>query len=100
MREAQALKEKVDAARQKEAMLKKRIQPWLDEAFMASSNIEGMLTHKQVASEPRKAMKSNIYTSVARIEWVKQMADDFFAMVSEAQKFLNDLSANISTPAK
>ena len=45
MREAQALKAQVDAAHQKEAMLKERIQPWLDEAFVVTANIEGKLAH-------------------------------------------------------
>lgn len=41
MRDAEALKAQVDMAQQKEEVLKERIQPWLDEAFMVSSNIEG-----------------------------------------------------------
>ena len=45
MREAQVLKAQVDAAWQKEAMLKECIQPWLDDAFTVSTNIDGNFAH-------------------------------------------------------
>ncbi len=47
MREAETLKEQVDAARQKEALLKVRIQPWIDEAFTIMADIEGKLAQMQ-----------------------------------------------------
>jgi len=37
----------VDATRQKEAGLKAHIQPWLEEAFMATTMIEGKLAKMQ-----------------------------------------------------
>lgn len=43
MKEAQALKEQVDVACQKEAVLKVRIQPWLEEAFTVTATINGKL---------------------------------------------------------
>lgn len=43
MREAQVLKAQVYATWQKEEVLKECIQPWLDEAFAVSTNIEGKL---------------------------------------------------------
>jgi len=43
MKKAQALKEQVDVARQKEVVLKAHIQPWLEEAFTATATIEGKL---------------------------------------------------------
>jgi len=84
MREAQALKAQVDVAQQKETGLKEHIQPWLDEALVVSSNIEGKLAHMQAASEPGQAMELDTDTLVARVEWVKQKVDDFVARVNEA----------------
>ena len=43
MQEAQALKEQVDTACQKEAGLKACIHPWLEEAFTVTTTIEGKL---------------------------------------------------------
>lgn len=37
---------------------------------------------------------------MAHVEWVKQMAVDFVARISEAQKLLNDLRAKIVIPSK
>jgi len=39
MQQAKALKEKVDTARHREAVLKVRIQPWIDEAFVITTTI-------------------------------------------------------------
>jgi len=44
MQQAKALKEQVDAARHREAVLKARIQPWIDEAFIITTTIECKLT--------------------------------------------------------
>ena len=44
MQQARALKEQVDAARQKEALLKVCVQPWIDKAFTITVDIEGKLT--------------------------------------------------------
>ena len=52
MREAQALQAQVDAMRQKEAGLKERIQPWIDEAFAVSTTIEGNIAHMQAVCDP------------------------------------------------
>lgn len=100
MREAQVLKAQIDAARQKEAILKECIQPWLDEAFAVSTNIEGNLAHMQVVYEPGKATETNIDASMARIEQVQQMVEDFVASVSEAQKLLNELCVKIAALAE
>lgn len=47
MQKAKALKEQVDTARHKEAVLKARVQSWIDEAFTMTTDIEGKLTHMQ-----------------------------------------------------
>jgi len=43
MQQAKALKEQVDAACHKEVVLKVCIQPWIDETFTTTVNIEGKL---------------------------------------------------------
>ena len=43
-----ALKEQVDVARQKEAVLKVHVQPWIDEAFHITANVEGKLKKMKV----------------------------------------------------
>lgn len=47
MQQAKALKEQVDATRQKEAVLKARVQPWIDETFTITVDIEGNLAQIQ-----------------------------------------------------
>lgn len=53
MQQERALKEEVDVARQKEALLKACIQPWINEAFTIMANIEGKLTQIQGLYAPR-----------------------------------------------
>ena len=79
-------------------MLKECIQPWLDEAFAVSTNIEGKLAHMQVVYEPGQVADTNAL--MARIERVLQMAEDFVSSVSEVQKLLNDLRVKIFAPAE
>jgi len=43
MQQARALKEQMDATRQKEALLKVCVQPWINEVFTIMANIEGKL---------------------------------------------------------
>lgn len=43
MRESQALKAQMDVARQKEERMKDRIQPWINEAFIISTMMEGRI---------------------------------------------------------
>ena len=45
MQQAKALKEQVDATQHKEAIIKARVQPWIDEAFTITTNIKGKLMH-------------------------------------------------------
>ena len=47
------MKEKVDVVRQKEAVLKAHVQPWIDEAFLITVNIEGKLTQMKVMHDLR-----------------------------------------------
>lgn len=43
IKKAKALKEQVDVARHKEAVLKACLQPWIDEVYMIKTSIEGKL---------------------------------------------------------
>lgn len=43
MQQDKALKEQVDVVRHKEVVLKACIQPWIDEAFVITTSIEGKL---------------------------------------------------------
>lgn len=44
LQEMKALKEQVDATQRKEAVLKARLRPWLEEAYVLTASIEGKLT--------------------------------------------------------
>jgi len=48
LQEVKALKEQVDAAQHKEAVLKARLGPLLDEAYLLTTSIEGKLASLQV----------------------------------------------------
>jgi len=45
MQQAKAPKEQVDVAQHKEVVLKACVQPWMDEAFTITTDIEGKLAH-------------------------------------------------------
>lgn len=47
LQEAKALKEQVDTTQHKEAVLKACFKPWLDEACMIMTTIEGKLASLQ-----------------------------------------------------
>jgi len=68
MREANDLKAQVDATRQKGVLLKKCIQPWMDEAFAVSTNIEGKLAHMQAASAPGETTELDTNASMTCTE--------------------------------
>jgi len=58
----------VDATRQKEAVLKARVQPWIDEAFLITIDIEGKLTHMKVMHALRQGFAPDNETSAKRVE--------------------------------
>ena len=47
LQEAKALKEQVDTAQHKEAVLKAYLKRWLDEAYLITTSIEGKLASLQ-----------------------------------------------------
>jgi len=46
-KQAKALKEQVDMTRHEEAVMKARVQPWIDKAFTITVEIKGNFTHIQ-----------------------------------------------------
>lgn len=44
LQQAKVLKEQVDVVWQKDAFLKVRVKPWIDEAFLITTKIEGKLS--------------------------------------------------------
>ena len=47
VQEAKALKEQVETAQHKEVVLKARLGPWLDEAYVLTTSIKGKLSSLQ-----------------------------------------------------
>lgn len=54
LQQAKALKDQVDAAIQKEAILKSHVQHWIDEAFLITADIEGKLAHMKAMHDLRQ----------------------------------------------
>jgi len=52
MKEAQAMKIPIDAALQKEAVIKECLQPWINEALVVSTTIERKVAHMQEEYAP------------------------------------------------
>lgn len=99
-REAQALKEQVDAACQKEVGLKARIQPWIKEAFTGTAMIEENLAQMQDTCALRQEGASNNDASESHTQLIKWTAKECVADINEAQKSLEGLCANITTLAE
>jgi len=76
MRGAQALKAEVDVTHQKEAMLKERIQPWLEEAFTVTTKIEGKLAQMHSVYALSQRIAPDNEGSEIRAQWVKQTAKE------------------------
>jgi len=67
---------------------------------MVSTAIECKVAHMQVEYAPVEATATETNVSVARVERVQQMAEEFAASTREAQKLLTDLCVKIVTPAE
>lgn len=68
IREAQDLKIQADAARQKEAVVKDRLQPWLDEAFAVSTTIERKVAHMQAEYATMETTETGTEVSATHVE--------------------------------
>jgi len=55
LQEAKALKEKVDATKNKEVVLKARLKPWLEKAYLIMASIKGKLATLQETQQKLQA---------------------------------------------
>jgi len=51
LKEAKQLKEQVDVVLHKEAVLRARLKPWLEEAYIVIGNVEGKLVTLQAMQQ-------------------------------------------------
>lgn len=72
MQQARALQEQVDATRQKEALLKARVRPWIDEAFTIMVDIEGELAQMQGLYTPRQGFDPHKESLEERMQQFQQ----------------------------
>lgn len=70
LQQAKALKEQVDATRQKEVVFKSHVQPWIDEAFLITVAIKGKLTQMKVLHALKQGFAQDIEYSALRIEQI------------------------------
>ena len=66
------MKEQVDAAHHKEVVLKARLKPWLDEAYMIMITIEGKLANLQETQQKLQANSAGPATKQL-VEEIKQV---------------------------
>jgi len=64
----------VDAALHKEAVLKVRLKPWLEESYMVIGNVEGKLASLQATQQKLQADSTRAVTEQTT-EDMKQAAD-------------------------
>jgi len=91
MREAQSLKEQVDAKCQKEVGLKPCIQPYLKEAFTVTTTIEGKLAQMQDTYVQRQWGAFDSDASESHTQLLHRIMEEFVVDVIEAQKLLDGL---------
>jgi len=100
MRETQALKEQVDTACQKEAVLKERIQPWLEEAFTVKTKIKGKLAQMQGIYALKQGIVPDNNASKIRTQLEWWIVDEYVTNLSEVQRLLDGLCVKITAPAE
>jgi len=61
----------VDVSWQKEAVLKECIQPWIYEAFLITTNIEGKLTQMKEMHALRQGVSLDSETLAKRVEQIQ-----------------------------
>ena len=91
---------KVDTTRQKEAVLKERIQPWIDEAFIITADIEGKLAQMKAMHALRQGVAPESESSAERVEQIQQTVDQCAADLRVAKEQLEGLHDKIVAPAK
>lgn len=79
LQQAKALKEQVDVARQKEAVLKACVQPWIDEAFLITVDIKEKLAHMKAMQDLRQGFDLDSYHLAEQAEQIQRMAEQCVA---------------------
>jgi len=95
MKQAKVLKKKLDAAQHKEVVLKVRVQPWIDEAFIFTTSIEAKLTQMQGMQEQVQGSSSATTVSEQCIQEVQQAAMQCTPNLAAGQAELGGLRAKI-----
>jgi len=93
------LKEQVDVAQHKEAVLKSCLKPWLDEAYAVMTSIEGNLVNLQATQQKLQVDSSGPMTEQL-VEEEKQATTQCTVEVAIKQVELGGLHANISAPSE
>lgn len=99
VQQAKKLLTQVEVAQKKEDILKTRLGPWLDEAYIISTNIQEKLVNFQ--STQQKIKQDSLGPAREQlVEQIKQTAMQSVAKLVVAQVELGDLRSKISTPAE
>ncbi len=99
LHEAKQLLEQVEAVQSKEAVLKARLGPWMDEAYVLSTTIEEKL--ESLLRMKQKIQEDSVGpTTEQLVEQIKQAATQSTTKVAMAQVELGGLHCNISLPAE
>jgi len=98
LNQANPLKEQVDVARQKEVVLKMHVEPWIDEAFLITTDIEGKLAKMKVMHAISQGSAPHSENSAETVEKIQQMVEQYDADLRAAQAQLEGLHAKIAAP--
>ena len=99
LQEAKELKEQAEVAQRKEAVLKARLGPWLDEAYVIFATIEEKLAGLQRTQQKIKEDNAGPVTEHL-VEQIKKDATQSAVEVAVAEVELGGLRSKISVPLK
>lgn len=97
MQQAKALKEQVDATPHIAAVLEARVQPWIDEAFVITTKIEGNLVEMQGTQEQIHGSSSNTAVLEQRVQEIQQAVSQCVADLAAVRAELEGLCVKIFT---
>lgn len=92
------MKEQVDVAWHREAVLKVRVQPWINEAFAIIAKIEGKLVQMQGTQEQIQGSNSDTAVSKQYVQEIQQAVAQCVGDLAAVRAELEGLHTNISTP--
>ena len=100
MKQEKALKEQVDDARHKEAILQVHLQLWIDEVYVVTTSIEEKLTQLQETQEKVQGSSSTTMVFEQQVEEVQQATTYCTADLAAIQAELGGIRTKISTPVE